>query len=330
MAEEPMKDPHDHHTPDLFGKLQQARSHWAERERRQDKALATPPNTAPPVPAKASAEIVQPTGQVLPFWSGETRGVPNGILRSALFGAIRRGRRRALEGEVLASVDGVTIRYTGWRLDQADLDVWEYAIHLARQQPLGKPVLFSAHSFLKAIGRKTGNSQHQQLASSLRRLVTAGVEITIGRGKQTRTYMGTLIDQWYRDDQTKLYALCLNPKMTVLWDAGWSVVDWDTRLALKNQPLALWLHGFYSTHADSFPYRVETLHRLCGSECEQLWKFRQELRRSLALLEAAGGIRGWEVTPGDLVKIDRQPSPAQVRHLVQQSGKKRRGRPRKK
>jgi hypothetical protein len=69
----------------------------------------------------------------LPLWPEPVRAVPNGFLRSALFGAIAKGRRRYINGEDLAAVDGVTIRYKGERLDQGDLDVWESVLHAVRK-----------------------------------------------------------------------------------------------------------------------------------------------------------------------------------------------------
>ena len=79
--------------------------------------------------AEAKTKVVQ-----LPLWPEPVRAVPNGFLRSALFGAIAKGRRRYINGEDLAAVDGVTIRYKGERLDQGDLDVWESVLHAVRLQ----------------------------------------------------------------------------------------------------------------------------------------------------------------------------------------------------
>ena len=42
--------------------------------------------------------------------------------------------------ELIAAQDGITIRYTGEQLDQADLDVWEQALHLARTTGARHPV----------------------------------------------------------------------------------------------------------------------------------------------------------------------------------------------
>ena len=47
--------------------------------------------------ASAPAKVVQ-----LPLWPEPVRAVPNGFLRSALFGAIAKGKRRYIDGEQLA------------------------------------------------------------------------------------------------------------------------------------------------------------------------------------------------------------------------------------
>ena len=43
---------------------------------------------------------------------------------------------------------------------------------------------------------------------------------------------------------------------------GWTGLDFDIRRQLRGKPLALWLFSFYSSHAEPFPYKVETLHEL--------------------------------------------------------------------
>ncbi len=265
----------------------------------------------------APAKVVR-----LPAWPDEVRGVPNGILRSALFGVIRRGRRRALERESLETLEGVKIRYTGWQLDQADLDVWEHAVHLARRTPLGERVRIEPYRFLREIGRATGGKNREWQEGSIVRLKACAVEITIGR----YTYCGSLIDHFWRDEATGEYYLELNPKLLALWDGGWTAVDWETRRALQNQPLAQWLHGFYASHADAYPLKVETLRRLCGSDATRLYHFRAELRAALSTMQAAGGIQGWEIGKDDLVRVDRCPSPTQVRHLIRKAVKPRKPR----
>ena len=79
---------------------------------------------------RGPAQVLQ-----LPLWPEATRGAPNAVLRGALFAAVHKDRRY-MDRELLAAQDGITVRFTGKQLDQADLDVWEQALHLARTQAL--------------------------------------------------------------------------------------------------------------------------------------------------------------------------------------------------
>lgn len=248
----------------------------------------------------------------LPLWPEAVRGVPVAILRSALFGAIKRGRRVFLQRTPVASYKGVTILQTGPRLDQADLDVWEQCLHLARTGGLGTRIAFGARQFLRAIGRSTGGRDVDWLKGALARLASTVVEIQDGR----RVYFGPLLHHGIRDDETGQYCIEVNPLLVRLYGpGGWSQVEVVQRRALKGQPLAQWLHGFYSTHAAPYPLRAETIHRLSGSEVQQMKHFRAELREALAKLEAATGW-AWEIDDDDLVHIYKRPTPSQARHLI--------------
>jgi hypothetical protein len=116
----------------------------------------------PPPPAK----VYQ-----LPLWPEPVRGTPNSFLRSALFAAIQGKTRRWMDKELLASVRGVVVRFTGKQLDQSDLDVWEQAAQLARFHPLGHICHFRANAFLTALGRRNGKTDYEWLHSTITRLV---------------------------------------------------------------------------------------------------------------------------------------------------------------
>jgi hypothetical protein len=283
-------------TGDLLAKVEAIRGNAKKRE----------PVQLPATPT-ALAKVVQ-----LPLWPEPVRGVPNSVLRSALFGAIKRGRRSYLQGEPVAAVDGVTILFTGPRLDQADLDVWEQCLHLARTGGLGCRIQFAAHGFLKSIGKNTSGANHEWLKNAFRRLSSSVVEIKEGK----RAYFGPMIHHGTRDDETGHYSIEINPAIVRLYGSdGWSQVEWEQRQALKRQPLAQWLHGFYTTHAAPFPMRVETIHRLSGSENQQIAGFRRELREALDKLAVATGWT-WEIDLADLVHISKKPTPSQGRHLI--------------
>ena len=248
----------------------------------------------------------------LPLWPEAKRGAPNAVLRGALFAAIQgKTRHRGLSEQLIATQDGVTIQYTGAQLDQADLDVWEQALHLVRTQALGTECHFTEKGFLKALGRSTGKSDRTWLRSAISRLTTATVEISNGR----LTYGGSLVS-FSRDEDTGHTVLEINPKLARFFSpTRWTQIDWEQRQQLRGKPLALWLHGFYASHAEPYPLRVAYLHKLSGSQTKQLWKFKQNLTRALRDLEAAGAIQSFTIR-GDRVHVQTVPSKSQQKHLA--------------
>ena len=117
----------------------------------------------------------------LPVCAQGKHVAPNACFQSALFGMVARGRRKYLNGQRIVSFKGITISYTGEQLDQGDLDVFIYAIHLtALEKENRRPdglVHFSVRGFLSAIGRKPGKSGQQWFLNSIRRLSASNIEI---------------------------------------------------------------------------------------------------------------------------------------------------------
>lgn len=283
--------------------------------------------------AQAQAQAPLPLGEVeappssskvvkLPLWPDTVRAVPNGFLRSALFGAIRRGARRYLERERIAALEGIEIFYTGQRLDQGDLDLWEMLLHLARLQGLGSECRVTAYQLLKALGKADTGGNREVLHIRLMRLKATAVEIEQGR----YGYAGSLMDEVYRDKETQEYVFRANLKLRSLYEPDqFTQIDWVIRRELDGQPLAQWLQGFYASHAKPYPISVARLHELCGSGCEALNNFRPKLRKSLSMLEAASKKNGQPLTyeiRNDILHVEKTPSQTQLRHL--RKGKRQR------
>lgn len=276
-------------TDDLTARIRQI----AERAKQRNRGRA-------PEPAPKPAKVTR-----LPIWPAELRACPSSVLRSALFGVVQRGRRKALEGEILATWEGVTIRYTGWRLDQGDLDVWLAALHLAREHNLGVRVPVTINEMLRTMGRSTAGSFHEWFKSAIRRLTACAVEITAGR----KTFGGPLIEGFERDEETGEHVLYLSPRLADLFEDGdYTRIDWEIRRDL-GMDLAKWLHGYIASHRATArdPHRLglKRLRDLCGSETDGLWKFRQQVRDAMRELQAAGVVAVWRITPGDALEVVR-------------------------
>jgi hypothetical protein len=259
---------------------------------------------------RRKAEIIQ-----LPLWPEPTRGVANVALRSALFAAIDSKNRQSFTRKIVAVQSGFEIRFTGIQLTQSDLDVWEQALHLARLHPLGNRCEFTAYAFLKALGRSTGKAQHEWLKDTFARLQAGSVEIT-KRGEET--YFGSLIDEGAREERTGRYVLQINSKLSALYAEGWTAIDWEQRRLLQKKPLALWLHGFLATHAKPYPMKIESLMLWSGSQTQEKRYFKKNLKAALEELKTIGTIISYHFD-GDLLHVERVPSPSQQRYLENQT-----------
>ncbi len=267
-----------------------------------------------------------PKGVQLGLWPEPVRAVPNGFLRSALFGAIRKGRRRYLKAEQLAALDGIEIRYTGERLDQGDLDVWESVLHAVRLQELGSQCRVTSYALLKLMGKTDTGKNRATLHERITRLRANAVEVRQGR----YCYIGGLIAGAAKDEETQEWVIELDAKLRPLFAADqFTQVEWAVRHALDGQPLAQWLHGFYASHAKPFPLKVETLHRLCGSEATLMSDYAKTLRKALDAVAEASAAHGegfsYDIR-GDLVHVEKKAQGAQRRHLAKKASKPRKPR----
>jgi hypothetical protein len=255
----------------------------------------------------AVAEI---TAMVLPVWKDTLRAAPNCILRSALFGAVPDKDRHRIEREEVASIDRIKFTYTGEQLNQGDFDVWCGVIQMARNK--AGTFTFTSSEMLKLLGLPTSNgaANHKVLYRRLHRLNESVIHAQINNTR----YNASLID-WFveidikeknKDSAEKeiLYARAYDVRINDIFlllfaPDKWSSFDWEARQKLGGKSLALWLHCFYSTHQNPYPYSVSKIHNLCGSrakgkkedEKKELRKFRYELKKAI---EAMCEVTGWQ------------------------------------
>lgn len=273
--------------------------------------------------AEAKDEAARLVGQQrnvvvqFPPFPAARRPVLNDAARSALFSCVQGKDRAMLDDELIATVEGIQIRFTGKQFNQDDHDVLMQLVHIAAHQPLGEWVTVSAHALLKALGRKTGKSQHEQLRADLTRLMGGTVSL-----KNTRTkieYIGHLLEKAVQDEESHYWTFQLNPDLRALYSGtNYTLVDWERRKKLHGKDLARWLQAYIATHAALFPIKVATLRELSGSRTKEIFSFRQTLRKALQDLTGNGDIAAWAIDPEtDLVTIDRGNgiTDSQQRHL---------------
>ena len=243
--------------------------------------------------ARESAKVYQ-----FPLWGDPQRGVPNEFARSALFAARKGTGKEYLERVPIFSQQGFTVTYSGPRLTQDHLDVFEGIMHLARDMPEGNAVRFTAYSLLKLIGRSTGKSDHDRLLRTLVNLTATAVEINRGG---LGVYWGSLLPEGAAKPLQGYYTVVINRDLIKLFERGFTVIEWQQRKALARRPLAQALHVWLCSHDKPYPVTVQYLHDITGSNTKELRYFRYSLKVALNALKAAGILADWHIDKADKV-----------------------------
>lgn len=264
---------------------------------------------------KKDAPKAQGTAELLhvPRWADEVRAVPNAFLRSAVFGAVKPGARTQLKDTLMPSPEGLEVRCTGERLDQADLDTWLTVLHLCQGK---SSVRTNSYQLLKTLGLTDTGKNREILEKRIKRLVGHSVEIQQG----SMMYIGSLFSGAARDKETTEWLIDTNPRLTALLDGNnFTFVGWSVRHSLAGQQLAQWLHAFYSSHADPFSIRIDTLHALSGSQATVMSDFAKTLRKALEAVKSAFKEQAqpfdFSIENG-LVSVNLRPSKSQRKHLL--------------
>ncbi|ADJ29871.1 plasmid replication initiator TrfA [Nitrosococcus watsonii] len=258
-------------------------------------------------PSKNSTTGEEEQNLILPSWPEWERAIPNEIVRSALFNIGNRRERREYHEDVPIVVlgDGEII-YRGQELRQDDQDVWLYVLQLARHQPLGEWVEFSAYSFCKSLGWSTSGQSYKRLMTCLSRMQATALKIRNKRlNKGISLSLIRMFD--YEDDQGNRldrWRVWVEPKMRQLFgNVHYTRLEWKQRRQLK--PLAKWLQGYFASHKQPKPVSVASLHQGCGSEQKQLRFFRPKLKSALDEMKAIGFLEVWCLDDKDRIHVVR-------------------------
>lgn len=253
--------------------------------------------------------------KLFPEWPDDRRGAPNSVIRSAVFGVVRKGRRQRITKLPVAGPEGYEITLTGWRLDQHDCDLWLEVMHLARSSKPGDYVRFTMHGMLRRLGRTPdGKTNYTWLKQRLEGLA----ETTIAFDSEKEFgVIGALIGSFRVDRATGEGVVRTNPEIRPLWESI-THLNIEQRRALGQNQLAKSLHAILASHADWMPMRVETLMHRVGADYGRLRDFKADLRAVLDDFIAREWIKAYRFVPGarsELLEIKKDPTPTQTRAI---------------
>ena len=244
----------------------------------------------------------------LPVWADSLRVLPNEVVRSALFNVGNRNQpRRNLENEKIATLGDGCITYTGKELRQDDELVWLNILNAIRKHHLGECVEFLPYSFLREIGWPTNGGAAERLRNCLLRMSVTG--LTVSSKRIGMAINVSLIRKFlWRDEYTgKLYKhwkVWLEPEIILLFELNYlTYLDWQIRKKLPTG-IATRLYGYWSSHRKPFPEGILRLMIVCGTKMP-VKHFKEQLKEALVVMEAVGFLSYWEISPNDVVKVQR-------------------------
>lgn len=237
----------------------------------------------------------------LALWRESERGIPNELVRCAVFSAKNRNEPRKIYRAnapyVIELIGPGQIIYTGEELRQDDETVWLQLVHMAKEAR-SETITFTPYSLLKTLKWPGGGDSYKRLLATLRRLMGTVLEVYSERLDKGVT-TNLIANFEYAKDHDKPWRVKVfdeDDELLFLFDKlHYSRLDWDMRLALPTG-IATWLHGYLASHKKPYPIYVDTLAKNAGltletPEDKQLDKAAQIAKRKKRLNEAKRAIK---------------------------------------
>jgi hypothetical protein len=243
----------------------------------------------------------------LPLWHQSLRCLPNEIFHSALFNAKNQnvGRINLKQADIAIIGEG-RITYTGEELRQDDETVWLQLIHLAKDQPLGKTIDFTAYSFCKALRWPIKGESYTRLINCLSRMQATALAVYSNRLNEGVSLSMVPVFRWTNASGQRLakYQVQIAPELLTLFgDDHYTKIEWEQRLDLP-VGLATWLHGYYASHRKPHAIKIGTIKRGAGLTTVNPKHLREIIKKALEELLRVKFLASWEIT-GDLVHVVR-------------------------
>lgn len=242
--------------------------------------------------------------------------LPYEFARSALFAAQPanlKARKVFTKETEIASVAGFRIyQRTGKQLTQAEETLWLELLKLALKQPATVdasriPVYFTANGMLKQLGKSQDSKNRAALRASLHLLGDARIRVEREDGAD---WTANLIDIGTKPQLSDVtMAVYIDRALATCLSSGYTLANLEQRRALKDNPLAQWLHGYYSSHRAPAPIHSSALQRL--SSCDRMRAKLWEAKLQAALGELST-VTGWVCEYDShtcVVQVDRRLAP---------------------
>jgi len=233
----------------------------------------------------------------LPSGTESTYGLPNALLRSALFSVApmeNQAECKHLLNAPIEALGDTVLKLTGYRLYDYDRQVFASLLsYYTGDRPLAAdksaPWVKSTYwQLAKILGVAYGPNVHKAIRSSLIRLNAACLRLRFNGHETPATNLAEvdIEDPCIDNDQFKCSTEILFrvPVAVAEWfgPTSWTAVP--AAALTKHSGLPRWIAGYYSTHSKPYPSAIPDLYRYSGAECD-LPEFRRRLKKALLKLQ---------------------------------------------
>jgi hypothetical protein len=255
---------------DLTNKFEMAKKFIKEREEKEKAEIN----------AKILGTAMQ---QLLPDIYKDKRIIPNCFLRGALFGMVRKGRRKLIENQPIFTMSQYELFFSGSELDQNDLETWDTLIYLAKNKNINNELRITLYELCKILKLVPTNTSYNAILKRIARLQFGQLRIR----NKNQEFGGSLINNYYIDtaNDGKL-VIEYNKKLAPLFTEDYTFINVDTQHILGSNQLCKWLYNFYESHSEPMPFAIDFIQKLCRSESE-LKEFKRSLKLALERVKTA-------------------------------------------
>lgn len=207
--------------------------------------------------------------------------IPNSLARSKVFSSQPSHVARTVyttDTELASWGDDKIYQVGGEQLTQTEESVWliivraalSATIDLSRQNKV--LVEFKEADMLRTLDQPVSSQYRTSLRTAMRYLGRARFKMELG--SDDNMYEGNLLDLERRSRVGETgYRVWLDMRLSALFLAGWSYLNFEHRLGLRHNPLAQWLLTHYATHQKPIPVSNARLKELAdrGKMREDKW-----------------------------------------------------------
>ena len=222
--------------------------------------------------------------QLLPDIFEDKRAIPNCFLRGALFGMVRKGRRALVGDMPIFTMSQYDLTFTGYELDQNDLEVWDTLMYLAKERKVDNELRITLYDLCQQLKIIATNTSYEAILKRVQRLQLGQVKIKLN----DKEFGGSLLNNYFVDKagDGKL-VIEYNKKLTPLFtDGDYTLISADIRHLLGDNQLARWMYNFYESHREPIPFAIDFIQKLCRSE-NSLKDFKYKLKIALQEVKKA-------------------------------------------